>query len=230
MGGARSSPTLGAAPPLRRGRLGGGERSHDASDFNALRESSPDLSPSSPPMRLCAHQLHRSEIMTSGWCGGDRVGWQSCCFRPKLRPAGLSPTAKPLFLRRAGPCDGPAADQGSRAHGSRDRLSGNVEASASGSGPAGCTQVRRCGIGRSRSPLEPSHKLPAGRRGVSLISFADYRIGANASPVPLRLPRQGEGSLKPPKPMGCRACSLALGKAPHHPHPRCHPGEGRGPS
>ena len=49
----------------------------------ALRESCADLSPRSPPMRFSPHPLHRSEIMTSGWCGGDRVGCGSLQFRRK---------------------------------------------------------------------------------------------------------------------------------------------------
>jgi hypothetical protein len=37
------------------------------------------------PVVFSSRPPHRSEIMTSGWCGGGWVGWQSCCPRPKAR-------------------------------------------------------------------------------------------------------------------------------------------------
>ena len=46
---------------------------------------SPDLSPHPRTRCILPRPPHRSEIMTSGWCGGDWVGWQSCCPRPKAR-------------------------------------------------------------------------------------------------------------------------------------------------
>ena len=91
IGSRTSLPLVGRVAQLGEAvaKLGGGGHSRDANDSNALREFRTILSPPLAPMRIYARPLHRSEIMTSGWCGGDRVGWQSCCLRPKLRPAGL---------------------------------------------------------------------------------------------------------------------------------------------
>ena len=168
-----------------------------------MRKSSPTLSPHSTTMRFCPHPLHRSEIMTSGWCGGDRVGCGSLQFRRK--PSRQGPVRRSSrYHARVARC---GAAQGAKP--------GTHEPGGSNEGGAGIPAADRVShrsrdaAGDAPRPWWHRPKTPAGRRGVSLFHLRTTRVGANASPVPLHFLDHGEGSLKPPKPTGCRIHQLA---------------------
>ena len=135
-------------------------------------------------------------------------------------PAGRAAyTAKPLHLRQAGPCDGPADDQGFRSHGSRTGLLWKrPRLTLADLDRQARSQVRRCGIGMSRSPPEDKPKTPAGRRGASLHYLRTTRVGANPSPVPASSPHEAGRWLfdRTPEPRGCRMLRHVLtdGDAP----------------
>ena len=63
-------------------------------------EPTANLSPRIPPVRIYAHPLHRSEIMTSGWCSGGRVVRESFRTRPKVPRHG--PVRRSSRCKRAG--------------------------------------------------------------------------------------------------------------------------------
>ena len=115
----------------------------------------PALSSPRPP--------HRSEIMTSGWCGGDRVGGGSPSSRPKARrhdpvrrgrrcQRGAEPCR---FRRGSGAALAKAAGRGVRAGTPLGRRA---------STPSGLAM--RHGMHPGPSCHKP--KIPAGRRGGSL--------------------------------------------------------------
>ena len=134
------------------------------------------LSPSLQPPVSFPRPLHRSEIMTSGWCRGGWVDRPSGRSRSKARAAWSGSPDKPLS-RGVEQC---LLRQGSEAAGHGQRGSGIVRSSGSAS-----VRPHRSRDAARDAPEPSCHKpkTPIGRRGVSLIHSADYRYGANASPV-----------------------------------------------
>ena len=136
-----------------------------------VRKSSPTYPPTSSPMRFSPGPLHRSEIMTSGWCGGDRVGCGSLQFRRK--PSRQGP------VRRS-----------SRYH-ARVARCGVAQGTKPGTHEPGGSKETRCwhsgrrlSCHRSRDAAgdAPRHwwhrpKTPAGRRGVSLFHLRTTATG-----------------------------------------------------
>lgn len=81
--------------------------------------------PSSPRL------LHRSEIMTSGWCGGGWLDWQSRRQRPKLEGLTCARHGCSRYQSAQVPSCGDS------------RGPGSCRARAAGDGVAGSTPVRR---------------------------------------------------------------------------------------
>ena len=134
-------------------------------------------------MRFSPRPLHRSEIMTSGWCGGDRVGCGSLQFRRK--PSRQGPVRRSSrYHARAARC---GVAQGTKP--GTHEPGGSKETRCWHSGRRLSCHRSRDAAGDAPRPWWHRPKTPAGRRGVSLFHLRTTRVGANASPVPLRLPR-----------------------------------------
>ncbi len=70
-----------------------------------LRIIDTDLSPHPQPHAITPPVCcTKGEIMTSGWCGGDRVGWQSCRSRSKACRCG--PVCRSSRCNAGGGCNG----------------------------------------------------------------------------------------------------------------------------
>ena len=106
----------------------------------------PDLSPLLQPMRHSPRPAHRSEIMTSGWCGGGRVVRESSRARPKVPRHGP--------VRRSSRCHARAARCGAvrGARPPRMRRPGKV-GNAGSPGLPGRPRSSRCGTGCSRASV-----------------------------------------------------------------------------
>ena len=175
------------------------------------------LSPTSARMRIYAGPLHRSEIMTSGWCSGDRVGWQSCCLRRK--PSRQGPVRRSSrYHARAALC---GAAQGAKP--GTHEPGGSKETRCWHSGRRPSCHRSRDAAGDAPRPWWHRPKTPAGRRGVSLIHCGLPHRGKRLAGPASSSSTRGS-ALKTPKPKGCRALQCAPIKPPHRPSSRRKPG------
>jgi hypothetical protein len=140
-------------------------------------------------MRFCPRPLHRSEIMTSGWCGGDRVGCGSLQFRRK--PSRQGPVRRSSrYHARAAQC---GATQGAKP--------GTHEPGGSNEGGAGIPAADRVShrsrdaAGDAPRPWWHRPKTPAGRRGVSLFHSRTTASGQTPRRSRFVCPK-GQSSLK----------------------------------
>ena len=172
-----------------------------------------------PPPHPCdspAHPLHRSEIMTSGWCGGDRVGCGSLQFRRKPSRQGPVRRSSRYHARatRCGVAQGtkpgthePGGSKETRCWHSGRRLSCHRSRDAAGDAPR---------------PWWHRPKTPAGRRGVSLIHLRTTATGQ--TPRRSRFVPSRERLFETPKPLGLSDLFARPEPSPSTASPRPRPG------
>ena len=170
--------------------------------------------PHTHPCDSPSRPLHRSEIMTSGWCGGDWVGWQSCCPRPKARAAWSGSPDKSLS-RGVAPCRCHRGLEAAKAWAAGGVVRGGPHWAADGF-------TYRSRDAARDSPGSACHKpkIPIGRRGVSLNFLRTTARGKGlAGPSLHLLGSRGWFFDKTPKPEGlsdasARPTHRALGPTP----------------